>query len=175
VPSRWWPLGVVLAVQLGVLAIVPARHVRARAFGTPVTLRTRPFDPFDVLSGYYVDLHYEVELRAATALTPAQRESLRQGDLVWVTLRRAEPAWEFESVALSEPEQKQRDDRVAVPAEYEGVSSLRLVGARRLYVPETQREEADQVRGEALVDARVGPDGTVALLRMRIGGKVFGE
>lgn len=173
--ARWWPLGIVLAVQVGVLSIVPARHLAARGFGTKITLRTRPFDPFDVLSGYYVDLRYEVEMAAAAALSEEQREKLREGSEVWVTLRRAEPAWEFFSVSLERPTLRNRDDFVAVPAAHDGISMLRFVGARRLYVPETQRSEAEQVRGNALVDARVGRDGTIALLRMRVGGKTFGE
>jgi uncharacterized membrane-anchored protein len=136
--------------------------------GVEITLKTRPIDPYDILSGYHVVLGYEVEEQAHSAL-----KDLGPGDVVWITLRRAEPAWEF--VAASRERPDTGDDMVAVPAHFRE-RSPRIVGAGRLYVPEVQRKEAEGVaRGEALVDARVGTDGTVALLRLRIEGKVFGE
>jgi len=169
-PARLWPLGVVLAVQIGLLALTPARHVQARLSGTPITLQTRPLDPYDLLSGYHVELEYEVEQRAHRAL---QNDGLERGDRFWIRLRRAEPAWEFAGVSRRRPELAS-DKEVAVPATYDD-GRVRIVGAGRLYVPETQRKEAEQASRSAYVDARVGEDGTVALLRMRIGGRVFGD
>ncbi|MCZ6786954.1 MAG: GDYXXLXY domain-containing protein [Planctomycetota bacterium] len=166
--ARLWPLGIVLVAQVGILAIVPARHVRARVSGTRITLRTVPFDPYDVMSGYYVRLSYEVEEKARRA----GLEDLEKRDLAWIEVRRAEPAWEFVAVTRDRP--AGRADTVALPARWTG-GRFEIVGARRLYIPESQRERADEAAGRALVDARVGSDGTVALIRMRFGELTFGD
>jgi hypothetical protein len=161
---KLWPLAVVLVAQLGILAIVPARHMRARVSGTRVTLRTVPFDPYDVLSGYYVRLRYEVEEKAQAA----RPRDLKSRDLVWIEVRHAEPAWEFVGVT------RERPTGVVLPARWTG-SRFEIVGARRLYIPESQRKDANNVSGRALIDARVGSDGTVALIRMRSGELTFGD
>jgi uncharacterized membrane-anchored protein len=165
----------VLAVQIGLLAIVPARHLLARSTGTPITLKTRPLDPYDLLSGYYVILRYQVEHSAVQALDSDGQAEPERGDRIWITIRRAEPAWTFVRATRERPDTAGDDDTLALPARWE-YGDLRLIGAGRLYVPETQREEAEKVSTDsAFVDARVGADGTVALLRLRIGDKVFGE
>jgi len=169
---RYGRLAVVLLVQAGILAAMAGRHAATRAWGTAVTLRTAPVDPFDLLSGYHLVLRYEVE-------SPPERllpHGLRDGDRIWLIVRRAEPAWELEAVTRERPEPSA--DRVALPARWDGWRAT-IDGAGRIYVPETQRARAERLARTAqergLVDLRVGGDGTVALLRLRIGGASFGE
>ena len=165
---RHWPIAVVLLAQLGILGVVPARHVRARLTGVAVTLRTEPVDPYDILAGYYVTLDYQVEHEAARQMgTPPA-----DGSVWWLVVRRADPAWEFVSVVRERPEPSA--DTVALKAKWRH-RDFEIVGAGRLYVPETKRKEADRGRTPALVDMKVGPDGTIALLRMRMGNEVYGE
>jgi len=176
---RHWPLAVVLVVQAGILAAMAAPHVVARARGTLVTLRTAPIDPYDFMSGYHLVLHYEVENPPREMVPP----DLADGDRVWLVVRRAEPAWELADVTLTRP--AARADHVALPARWTkrflGAADGRaeIEGADRVYMPETRRRRAEELasdRGKrGLVDLRVGPDGTVAVLRLRIGGESFGD
>ena len=52
-----------VAVQVVILAIVPAEKVWTRATGRTVFLRVEPVDPYNILSGYHVVLRYEVGQR----------------------------------------------------------------------------------------------------------------
>jgi hypothetical protein len=170
---RHWRIAVVLLVQAGILAAMAGRHVAARAWGTPVTLRTAPVDPYDFMSGYHLVLQYEVEQAAAELLTPGPERS----DRLWIVVRRAEPAWDFVGATRERPEVAA--DQVALRARWGSWRGAAIEGAGRIYIPETERALAEELfrdaGGRALVDLRVGGDGTVALLRLRVGGASFGD
>jgi uncharacterized membrane-anchored protein len=170
--TRHWPIVVVLVVQLGILVYLPAAQVRARISGTAVTLRTEPVDPYDLLSGYYMTLTYEVE-QPDSRLVP---RGLEPGERVWLELERGNPAWRLTGVSREQPAPKQ--DRVSVPARWRHARA-EIEGAGRLYIPEAQRERAERLNressGRGLVDLMVGADGTVAVLRLKLGDKTFGE
>ena len=161
-------LALVLAVQIAILAAVPLRQVRARLDGTVVTLETVPFDPYDILSGYYATLRYAAE--APPGLAEAR---LEQGDTAFIVLERAEPAWRAVGVAREPPA-----GRVALRAVMTR-RGLAIVSAGRFYVPEARRAAVDEVlrvrRGKALVDLRVDAAGNVALMRLRDGDVVLAE
>lgn len=169
---RYAPLWLVLGAQLLVLALVPARVVYARLFGTDVTLRTVPVDPYDLLSGYYVTLAYEVEQPPNGVDHPTESYDER----VYIVVRRGEPAWD--RVRFAATAEGLGPDEVALRARWRGVGAA-LDGAGRFYIPEDRRLDVEralaEVGGRALVDLRVGPDGTIALLRLRAAGESFGE
>jgi len=170
---RHWRFAVVLLVQAAILAAMAGRHAAARAWGTAITLRTAPVDPYDILSGYHLVLTYEVE-NAPDALLP---RGLARGDRLWLLVRRAEPAWELEAVARERP--GETPDRVALPARWDPWRRAAIEGADRVYIPETERSRAEKLfrdaGGRGLVDLRVGDDGTIAVLRLRVGGASFGD
>jgi hypothetical protein len=170
---RHWRLAAVLLVQAGILAAMVGRHAAARAWGTAITLRTAPVDPYDILSGYHLVLEYEVE-NVPEALLPG---GLGQGDRLWLVVRRAEPARELVAATRERPDPA--PDRVALPARWDSWRRARIEGADRVYIPETERARAEKLfrdaGGRGLVDMRVGDDGTVALLRLRVGGASFGD
>lgn len=161
-------LALVLAVQVAILAAIPLRQVRARLDGTVVTLETVPFDPYDVLSGYYATLRYAAE--SPPGLAEAR---LEQGDTAFIVLERAEPAWRAVGVAREPPA-----GRVALRAVMTR-RGLAIVSAGRFYVPEARRAAVDEVlrvrRGKALVDLRVDGAKNVALLRLRDGKRMLAE
>jgi len=165
-------LAVVLLVQAGILAAMAGRHAAVREWGAAVTLKTTPVDPYDLMSGYYLVLRYEVEQPPARLLP----EGLRRGDRLWLVVRRGEPAWELAAVARERPEPAA--DHVALPARWDG-SRAAIDGADRVYVPEAQRARAERLQREnqsrGLVDLRVGSDGTLAVVRLRIGGASLGD
>ncbi|WP_242346291.1 GDYXXLXY domain-containing protein [Anaeromyxobacter terrae] len=168
----FWRLAAVLALQVAILAAIPLRQVRARLAGTVVTLETVPFDPYDVLSGYYATLRYAAE--SPPGLAEAR---LAPGDTAFIVLERAEPAWRAVGVAR-EPPAATAGGRVAVRALMTR-RGLEIVSAGRFYVPETRRAEVDEAlrarHGTALVDLRVDAAGDVALLRLRDGERVLAE
>jgi hypothetical protein len=167
---RHWPIAVVLLVQLSILAFVPAARIAARMSGTRVSLRTAPVDPYDPLSGYYMVLTYEVERRASEAAPVV----VRRRDRFWLTVRRGEDGWTFDGLSRERPDVG--GDRVALPARWNG-RRMELVGAGRLFIPEAQRERAEELNrsGRGTVDLAVGADGTIAVLRLHLGGETFGE
>jgi uncharacterized membrane-anchored protein len=171
---RHWPLLAAVLIQALLLALVPARQVRARLAGTELTLRTVPVDPYDVLSGYHVTLRYEAELPLEGAGGPPGSEA-------WLLLGRGEGAWRASSCTARRPEAGAGE--VVLRAELErgafAASSgprCRIPSAGRFYIPEARREEVDRAMreagGRALVDLKVSASGDVALLRLRVGDLV---
>lgn len=160
-------LFLVLAVQVAILAAVPLRQVRARMGGEVVTLETVPFDPYDVLSGYYATLRYAVETPPGLA-----EARLAPGDTAFIALERAEPAWRAVGV------QREPPGGVSLRAVMTR-RGLEIVSAGRFYVPEARRAEVDEALrargGKALVDLRVDAAGNVALLRLRDGQRILAE
>jgi hypothetical protein len=165
---RHWPLAVVLVVQLGFLGAIVGGQLHLRSTGTEITLRTVPVDPYDLLSGYYLDLRYEVEQKVGP-LGGAER-----GDLFWITVRRGPEVWEYVNSTPWKPDPA--PDHVHLRAVWRG--GARLVGADRLYLPEAQRDRAEQLtrefEGRGLVDLVVGEDGELAVIRLRLGEQSFG-
>jgi uncharacterized membrane-anchored protein len=164
--ARLARLGVVVAVQLAILAAVPARTIRARLGGTGITLRTAPVDPFDVLSGHYVTLSYEVERESRDHAQPG----LREGEEVWLTVAYGEPAWTLVGVTREKP--APASGRVSIRARQGRGGFTSIEQAERLYVTEERGAAVDARRGRQvdLVDLRVGDDGTPAVLRLRGSG-----
>lgn len=171
--ARYGRIAVVILIQLAILAAVPARQVRARMRGTLVTLRTAPVDPFSAFAGHYVTLAYEVERPGPAGLEPG----LREGEAVWLTVAPAEPAWTFVSVTRERP---RASGLVSIRARYrvdwQGNGRAELDGADRFYVTEGRGAAVDAARrGQqpALVDLRVGDDGTPAIVALRVAGLVL--
>jgi len=168
---RHWTIAVVVAAQLAVLAAIPAKAMRTRANGIDVTLWTAPVDPYDVMSGYYVTLSYEVERPAAD-----EHVSVPADAPVWITVRRGDPAWTPVSITADRPAAK--SDEISMRATWRGLRA-ELDTADRVYVPESRRERASRLlteaKGRALVDMKVDADGDVSVLRMRVGGETFGK
>ncbi|HET6204193.1 MAG TPA: GDYXXLXY domain-containing protein [Planctomycetota bacterium] len=163
-------IAAVLLAQTGLLVAIPLRTVRARLSGTEVTLETEPVDPFDPLSGYYATLAYLAERPTGPA------GEFHENEPVWVTVERGEPAWKPFSVTRERP--APAADRVSLRGRWERGRG-RIEGASRFYISEERREEVGsllrQARQRALVDLRVGEDGTPGLLRLHVAGKTFGR
>src|SRR6266511_3020634 len=87
-----------VAAQFLILAAVPAQKIYTRATGRSVTLKIRPVDPYNVLSGYYVRLNYEI----ANPRSFANSYDDYQGERVYAILeRRADGEWRPVSLFFS--------------------------------------------------------------------------
>lgn len=156
--------------QLVCLALVPAGRLGAWMGGEAITLQTAPIDPYDVLAGYFVTLHYDVERGARSQL-----EGLEDGP-VWLVLAQAEPAWQLSKIDDA-PLEAGPDEVVLRGRLRHG--NLRLRQISRFYVPEVERAEVESALRETetppLVDLRVGSDGSALVLGLRVGDRRFGD
>lgn len=165
----WWPLLLLLGLQLGALAVLPFRPASARSTGEVVRLRTRAVDPFDLLAGRFVVLGYEVE-----GLVPDEGVDLAKEQVVWIEVERGEPAWAGRRV-VSVPGESSAGRRY-LRARWSG-GRTSLVNCGRLYLPEAQALEADELLRDApdrgIVDLAVDSRGNASPLRLWIGDRVF--
>lgn len=192
--DRRLKLAAVVAVQLLILAAIPARQVLARARGQSITLLTAPVDPFSPFGGYYMTLAYAIERDARDRATGA----FSNGEIVYLVVEKGDPAWTLVSVEREVP--KPLPGRAAIRARWHGPARftispafwarLSVENAGRFYLPEEkartlekamadewkrvrelpleEREAAQRTR--MLVDIRVDEVGNVALMRLRFGG-----
>ena len=169
-------LGAAIAVQLLILALVPARQVLAGLGGQSITLRTEPVDPFDPFSGPFVTLAYEAERAPLLGGT-----SPAEGQPVWVVVARDAPAWSPVGVAVEKP--PEAPDRVVLRATWRHARA-RIDSAGRFYLPQEKAKAVDEAlrwradgstRPTALVELQVDGDGRVRLRRLRVGEQVFGD
>ncbi len=169
------PFIAAIALQLLILIAIPMKKVIARMSGARIVLKTRPVDPYNIMSGYYVTLSYEVE-RPEQPDAPLRKR--KQNATAWVVVEPAQPAWRFVKVVDQKPSQLPAD-QVAIRAKWRGSSRLRLEGAGRLYIPEDQRKDVERLmreRGrEGLVELAISEDGEAAVIKLDIGGRSFGE
>lgn len=98
---RWFWLAVALQVLL-LLGMI-GRHAYTLQTGTPVRLKTAPVDPWDFLRGEYVRLNYEISGLRPEKI-PMQGLPYQRNQLVWVTLKQADPYWVAVAVSSRRPQ-----------------------------------------------------------------------
>ena len=169
---KLWPIAAAVGLQLVLLTAIPAKKIWARRFGTDISLKTRPVDPYDMLAGYYVTLAYEVEQVPA----PLRPTGISYGTPVWLELAPETPAWTIRAVHAKWA--RPTAGNVVIKAIWKH-NRADIAEASRLYISETDRAAVDKARANAstrpVVDLRVGPDGTPVVLRLRAGGQIFGD
>jgi len=150
---------------------VPAQKIYTRATGRSVTLKIRPVDPYNVLSGYYVTLNYEI----ANPDSFANSNDAYQGKPVYAILeRRADGEWRPVSLSKSYPANLP-ENRIAIRGSY---SYSRIeYGIEEFFIPEDKRAEIEQGllinRDQARVEIKVDSQGNAALVRLLIGDRVY--
>lgn len=161
--------GLALAFQIVLLAVIPLTRLEAITGGRPISLVTRPVDPYDLWAGYFVTLNYQIE-------ADAQDDWRGDDDEVWLWISPAEPGWTLTEVLSG------RDDlpsgEVAIPARVDEYGRIRLKDAGRMYIPEDSRTEVETAMREAkarpVVDLLVDSKGQVVVRRLRVDDVVFG-
>ena len=89
-----------LVLQAGVLITEYIRSVWPLWYGTPVILKTEPVDPRSLFRGNYAKLNYTI----STIDKSLARESLRQGEIAYVTLQEVNGEWTAISVSRYRPD-----------------------------------------------------------------------
>ena len=170
-----------VVAQLAILAWSPLEKCLIRAEGTVIVLRTRPVDPYDVLSGYYMTLSFEISEPAGL-----EDAGVAKGETVFTTLARGDDdVWNAIGVSNALPDDL-AEGQVAFKGRYMDIWRWSVIyGIERYYVPEAMRAEIEEaMRAEIeeairaqeqqiLVEVAVDEDGDSSLLRLRVGDKVY--
>lgn len=159
---------VAVAVQALILAAVPARQIYTRQTGTTVILKTAPRDPYDILSGYYVTLTYEIA-------RPKIRRYRTESKHAWVVLKEgADEIWHADSAHDSRPESIP-DGCVVIKGRKKG--GRIVYGIESYFIPENARDTVErdlrQHRGQARVEVKIDSFGHAALIRLLIEDRVY--
>jgi uncharacterized membrane-anchored protein len=161
-------------VQCAILVAVPGRQIYTRAAGKVITIQTRPVDPYDVMSGYFVTLAYDIGRMG----TPSDLQKLEQWQrkAVYVTLKEGnDKIWVTDSVSLKWPSHVPEGMLVikGTSQHWGGVT----YGIERFYIPEEKRDEINaELRGtasKAKVQIAVDRSGNAAILHLEAGGKIY--
>lgn len=160
-----------VAAQFLILAAVPAQKIYTRATGRSVTLKIRPVDPYNILSGYYVTLNYEI----ASSSSFAGSANGYHGERVYAILERQnDGVWRPVSLAISYPANLP-ENRIAISGRY---SYSRIeYGIEEFFIPEDKRAEIEQELRknpeQARVEIKVDSKGNAALVRLLIEGRIY--
>jgi uncharacterized membrane-anchored protein len=169
-----WAFAAAVALQLVVLAAVPAPQVYTRLTGRTVILKTAPVDPYDVMSGYYVTLSYEVSNLSRISGGEAFLKKAAVSTVYVVLREGADGVWAAESVHNSWPDVSA--DRVVLKGRQLQWNFIDY-GIDRFYIPETDREAVEKDlranRDGARVEVKVDSFGRAALVRLRVGDRVY--
>lgn len=157
-------------LQALIVAGVPMRKVTALATGRTVVLKVAPVDPYNILSGYYVVLGYEIGRPAAFPGQPL----LADGDVVWAVVEERDGLWRPVSLEREKPRPLPAN-RAALRGIMGGTGSIEY-GIEEFYIPEERRgaieDDLRRNAGEARVEVKAGAWGN-ALLRLRIQDRIY--
>lgn len=162
-----------LTVQLVILAAVPAKKILPKIVGRTVLLAIRPVDPYDLFSGYYMTLRYEIS-------QPTNAENYHQfrykkDESVYVVLAEADTGlWQAVSIHDKWPDSAPKDAIVIKGQIRRGWIRF---GIERFYVPETLRHAMEKDLRSNIAYARaevaVGPFGNAVILRLRVQDRTY--
>ncbi len=163
-----------VALQLAILAAVPARQFHARLTGTLIAIRTAPVDPYDFLSGYHVVLRYEIS-RPSQEQWAGLSSPLQSGKTAYAVLKKGpEDVWLLESLALIRPKNL-LPDQIAVKGKIH--RGQILYGIEHFFIPEEGRNELETAlrnnRERTLAQIRVDKYGNAALIGLIVQGKTY--
>jgi uncharacterized membrane-anchored protein len=160
-----------VAVQVLILVGVPLQKVLTRATGRPVFLKVVPVDPYNILSGYYVTLAYEISRVTSFPDAPAIEEG---ATLFAVVEEGSDGLWHPVSLETTRPANLPIN-RIAIKGRVEG--SRIVYGLEEFFIPEEQRgviaDELGKYINETRVELKVDEQGQAALIRLHIKDHVY--
>ena len=159
-----------VVVQLAILALVPGKQIYARATGRLITLKIAPVDPYNLLSGHYMTLGYEIARLPLDFKLPDEKEIP-----VYVVLKEdPNKFWVVDSVNKQRPADVGPDKIVIKGKSVYGRISY---GIETFFVPEDKRYKiADDFRanrGNTRAQVKVDRFGNAALIRLLIGDNTY--
>lgn len=160
--------------QIAIMAVSPVDKMMIRSSGRVITLETRPVDPYDVMRGYYVTLHYRISEPPGYS-----KNAPRNGDTVYVLLKRDDDGiWNAQEALFEFPDEV-GEDQVVIKG-WVPDSRWRdpiLFGIEKYFVPEDMGAEIEAAMrdrtGRILVEVAVDEKGNAALLRLKVGETTY--
>jgi uncharacterized membrane-anchored protein len=171
-----WAFIVAVALQVVIVAAVPARVSFTRFTGKTVFLKTAPIDPYDIMSGYYVTLSYEISIEENLPPGPGLDQGLKSGQHVYIVLQEGEDGiWDAIRASTRWPEDVP-SGAVVIKGEKRRRRGIEF-GIESYYIPEGKGEEIEAGllgnRDTTRVEVKVDRFGNAALIRLHIGGVTY--
>lgn len=166
--------GAALFLQITLLALVPAQHYRPILFGDTVYLKVQPYDPYDIMRGYYAVMKYDVAM-----LPPEwQNEYTPTETPVYVVIEPSDDGRLWNAVAATRtwPDSISESQRVlkgvyTYNEAYFGIEEFFLPESQHIEFDENFREHSDTARAIVKVDG----SGYCVLTGVEINGKLYGR
>ncbi|MGB3638345.1 MAG: GDYXXLXY domain-containing protein [Rivularia sp. (in: cyanobacteria)] len=76
-----------LLIQAGLLFAIPAQSAYTYLTGKTVILQTVPVDPYNILTGYYQILSYDISTTSTLEKLPGSKDILKDGNSFYVVLQ----------------------------------------------------------------------------------------
>ena len=163
---------IAVAIQMLIVAAVPAKQIYTRMTGRLITIKTAPVDPYNILSGYYVTLGYQIS-------TPPVADLDSQTDWkpspVYVLLKEdPNGVWVIDSVHKQKPDSIPQNNVLI-----KGKSTYRRIeyGIESYYIPEAKRSAIEHDlrnnRDNTYAQIKVDNFGNAALMNLRIGQTTY--
>jgi uncharacterized membrane-anchored protein len=157
-------------IQVLIVASVPGKQIYARMTGRLITIKTAPVDPYNFLSGYYVNLSYQIS-------RPPQDISMQDMPKipVYVVLKEdPNNVWVIDSVHKQWPADV-GPDKVVI----KGRGFYRMIeyGIESYFIPEEKRKTIEHDlrnnRDKIYAQIKVDKFGNAALVNLRIGDTLY--
>ncbi len=166
---------VAVGIQMLILVAVPARKVFTRATGKTVVLKVQPVDPYNILSGYYTTLRFDISGVAAFPNAVGMSQEFSEGDWVYAVVEQGnDGTWKPVSLERELPANLPPNRAALLGRINRG--TIRY-GIEEFYIPEAQRdrigEDLSRNVDKARVDVKVDRDGHTALERLRIEDRIY--
>jgi uncharacterized membrane-anchored protein len=169
-PQKKW-FWAALGAQLILVLLIPASRWLVLATGRSVFLETEPYDPYNIFSGYYVDLRYKIANPDDLPAKPELKESMQY----FVVLKPgARGIWNPVRVTERFPRNLARDE-VALRGE---LKYYRMkYGIEQYYLPEYRRQTVEKLvrnpKNRVLVRVKIDARGRASVEELRVGKRVF--
>jgi uncharacterized membrane-anchored protein len=157
-------------IQVLIVAAVPGKQIYSRMTGRLITIKTAPVDPYNILSGYYVNLTYDIS-------RPPLPFQTGYGSLepVYVLLKEdPNKIWIIDSVNMQPPASVPQD-KVLIKGR--SIHSRFEYGIESYYIPEDKRgvieNDLRNNRDKTYAQIKVDRFGNAALVNLRIGDTIY--
>ena len=165
---------VAVVIQVLILVAVPARKVFTKATGKTVVLKVQPVDPYNILSGYYVTLGFDIS-RVESFPNPRGMSQGSDGAWLYAIVERGDDGtWKPISLEHELPSNLPENRAALLGRINHG--AIRY-GIEEFYIPEAQRhriaEDLSRNVDKARVEIKVDRSGHAALERLIIEDRIY--
>ena len=165
-----------VVLQVAILAAIPAQKIGPLLHGKTIFLKVLPVDPYNILSGYYATLRFDISNFGNDTIKPGHVRAPQEEKTVFLTLKKgANGLWEGVQLNDALPANIGADEAVlrGKMQMYGGIA----FGIEQFHFPESIREDLTEklrlpnadVRAEVKVDRLGG----AALVALHINGRVY--